>query len=722
MFSIKEKLDAVFYPKSVVVVGASGDFSKVSGRPLKFLISQGYQGNLYAVNPRYKDINGIECYPDLASLPEVPDFAVIILPAPAVVKAIEEAAGAGVKAALIITSGFAEMGAEGEKMQESIKEIARSTGITVCGPNSAGVINAGNGMASTISQLLDKKVFKSGNAAFITQSGAFGTFITAMAQDMGIGFKYYVSTGNEVDMEMADYIEYILEDPEIKVIAAYIEGLRNGRKFVRMAERAAELGKAIVAIKVGRTEKGAKAASSHTASITGADEIYDSIFRQKGVIRADDERELLDIISVFQNEPWPTGNGVGIITMSGGAGVLLTDSCYQKGLVVPELQPETIAEMKSKLPPFSSLLNPVDITGQFISEPESLEYCILAMDKDDGIHTIILFMGLILVKGKQVSEDIVKVVRQINKPIYVVWVAGPQDAIAYLRENGISVFTSPVSCVQATASLVFYNQFVREGMENKGAYLAKGTWAEMCGCPAWPAGMQREVALSELAGKKVLAKYGISVPRGGLAKSCDEAKMIADDIGYPVCLKVQSPDIMHKTEAGGVRLNVPDQEALVQAYYDILENAARYNPSALVEGVSVEKMAEKGYEVIIGVLNDRDFGPVIMYGMGGIFIEIIKDVSYMVAPLTRRDAEKMINSTKAVKILDGARGGFTGDKDAIVDVLLKVSNLACDLRDYLVEIDVNPILVHEKGKGVTAVDCLFKLKGTDVHEICKTIG
>jgi len=713
VFSIKEKLDAVFYPKSVVVVGASGDFSKVSGRPLKFLISQGYQGNLYALNPRYKDINGIKCYPDLASLPEVPDFAVIILPAPAVVKAIEEAAGAGVKAALIITSGFAEMGTEGRKMQERIKEISRSTGMAVCGPNSAGIINAGNGMASTISQVLDRKVFKSGNAAFVTQSGAFGTFIMAMAQDMGIGFKYYISTGNEVDMEMSDYIEYILEDPEIKVIAAYIEGLRNGRKFVRMAERAAEMGKSIVAIKVGRTEKGAKAASSHTASVTGADEIYDSVFRQKGVIRANDERELLDIISVFQNDRLPAGNGVGIITMSGGAGVLLTDSCYQNGLEVPELKSETIEVMKSKLPPFSSLLNPVDITGQFISQPESLKYCIQAMDEDEGIHTIVLFMGLIHVKGKQVSEDIAEVAGQINKPLYVVWVAGPENAIAYLREKGISVFTSPVSCVQAISAMVSYHRFMREARDNGGYASSGGHQAAACGCSGC-AGAGQELVLTEMEGKKLLAEYGIGVPLGGLAKSCADAKKRAAEIGYPVCLKIQSPQIMHKTEAGGVRLNVSNEEDLARVYDDILKNAAGYNPSALIEGVSVEKMADKGYEAIIGILNNNDFGPVIMYGMGGIFIEIIKDVNYMVAPLTRRDAVKMVSNTKAFKVLKGARGGFEGDIDGIVDTLLKVSKMACDLGDRLIEVDINPILVHKKGNGITAVDCLFKLKGSAV--------
>ncbi|MEW6274644.1 MAG: acetate--CoA ligase family protein [Bacillota bacterium] len=710
MFSLKEKLDAVFYPRSVVVIGASGDFSKVSGRPLKFLLNQGYKGNLYAINPRYKDINGIKCYPDLTSLPEVPDLAVIILPAPAVTRVIEEAAGFGLKAALIITSGFAEMGGEGRKLQEKIKEIARTTGIAVCGPNSAGIINASNGMAATISQVIEKKVFKSGNAAFITQSGAFGTFITALAQDMNIGFKYYVSTGNEVDVEMSDYIEYILEDPEIRVVAAYIEGLRNGKKFARIAERAAELGKAIVAIKVGRTERGAKAAQSHTASITGVDEIYDGIFKQKGVIRAEDERDLLDIISVFQNEPWPAGNGVGIITMSGGAGVLLTDSCYRNGLEVPELQPETIAELKGKLPPFSALENPVDITGQFLSDPDLLKYCILAMDRDKGIHSIVLFMGLILEKGKQVSQDITKLVKQISKPLYVVWIAGPEDAIADLRKSGVTVFTSPVSCVKAIATLFSHQQFVQETKEDKGKELLLASKKEECCREAKSNLLQKQGFLTEYAGKKILASYGISVPKGELAKSLTEALSVAREIGYPVCLKVQSPDIMHKTEAGVVRLNISDDDQLTKAYDDVIRNAVKYKPSAVIEGVIVEKMAEKGYEIIIGVLNDQDFGPVLMYGMGGIFIEVIKDVSYMLAPLTYRDAEKMISSTKAVKILKGARGGFVGDVDAIIDVLLKVSKLAYDFKDSLEEIDINPILVHEKGKGVTAVDCLFKLK------------
>jgi acetyltransferase len=710
-------LELFFKPRSIAIIGASADPTTISGKPLRYLTQHGYQGKIFPVNPKYKEIAGYPCYPSIAEVPGPVDLALIAVNYKRVLPMLEQCAEKGVRFATIFSSGFAEAGEEGRALQRELAEFARRTGLRLCGPNCQGAVNLYGKVAAAFSAALDIQPFIPGSVGFVTQSGALGYSIFNLAQEAGVGFSCVVSTGNEVDLDCLDFMSYMLEEENTRVIFTYLEGMRDGTKFSRVADRALELGKPLAVLKVGRSEAGSKAASSHTAALTGSDQVYEAFFRQKGIIRVGDIEEFIDLARLINSGvKFPRGRRLGVITTSGGAGVLAADTAEEFGLQVPSLRDETRRQILSVIPPYGSALNPVDITAQVINEAEGFWKVLQAMVNDPEIDALVVVITMITgASGLRMAQDVAKMSTLTDKPLAVAWTAGDDlmsESFAVLREAGVTLYKSPVRCVKALARLMDYAVFREQWLQRAAASTGRKTpeGATAGGLPD----TVREIlsgagkVLSERESKAVLSAFGIPVTREETARTAEEAVTIAGRIGYPVALKVDSPDILHKTEAGAIRLGVSGDRELREAFAEVLASARRYSPAARLNGVLVQEMvAPGGTEVIVGVKSDPQFGPVVIFGLGGIFVEILKDVARRVAPLTRDEARAMIKEIRGYALLTGARGRAKADLDALAEVLVKVAGMALVLKDELAELDINPLIVLPEGKGVKVADALL---------------
>lgn len=710
-------LELFFKPRSIAIIGASADLATISGKPLRYLQEHGYQGKIYPVNPKYQEIAGCPCYPDIASVPGPVDLALIAVNYRRVLPVLEQCAQKGVRFATIFSSGFAEAGEEGRKLQLALAELVARTGLRLCGPNCQGAVSLHEQTAAAFSASLDIRPFTPGSVGFVTQSGALGYSIFNLAQEAGVGFSYVVSTGNEVDLDCLDFMSYMLEDENTRVVFTYLEGMRDGNKFRRVAERALELGKPLAVLKVGRSETGSKAASSHTAALTGSDQVYSSFFKQTGIIRVADIEEFIDLALLINGGVnFPRGKRLGIITTSGGAGVLAADAAEECGLQVPPLQEETRRQILSVIPAYGSALNPVDVTAQVINEAEGFWKVLQAIADDPGIDALVVIMTMITGEsGVRMAQDLVKISKWTKKPIAVAWTAGDRlmgDCFDVLRSAGVTYYKSPVRCVKAMAHLMNYGAF-QSAWINCTASAPQKIISPGVSPGAVPASVKEILSgagrvLSESESKKVLAAFGIPVTREEVAVTQEEALSLARKIGYPLALKVDSPDIPHKTEARAIRLGINSESELVQAFAEVLANARNYAPGARINGVLVQEMVPPGgVEVILGVKSDPQFGPVVIFGLGGIFVEVLKDVSLRVAPLTFYQAREMIREIRGYSLLAGARGRSRADVEALAVVLVKVSEMALALRDELAEMDINPLIVLPEGQGVKVADALL---------------
>lgn len=709
-----DELKPLFDPQSIALIGASTDFSKPNGRPLELLLKHGYRGRIYPVNPKYNEIAGVKCYSSLDEVPGEIDMAIIAVAAASVPGMLRACGVRGVRSAVVFSSGFAEVGAKGVALQQEIAGIAREYNIKLCGPNCLGLLNAANGVMATFATVpIHSGQVSSRLLGFITQSGAFGAVIYMLATQRGVGFNYFVSVGNEASLEFSDFLEYMLSDPETKVIGGYMEGAKDGAKLRRVAEKALQVGKPVILIKVGKSAVGAKAASSHTGSLAGADRVYDAFFRQTGIIRIDSMEELVALVDLFAGGKLPAGNRVGIVSTSGGAGVLMADKCDELGLVVPEISPQNREQLENMLPGFASAQNPVDITGQIMNDPGLLKQCLETIAKDPGIHSILSFFALSGPRAEEMARDIVEVYNSTDKPmVMITWCSKDNESNVHayntLKQAGIPIIEEPVQAVRALASLVQFSQTRQKRLNEvqSGPYRAvyDRDKARL---------LLQQPSFGERESKALLAHCGVPVAAGHAAATPEQALQAAREIGYPVVMKVDAPQIKHKTEAGAVRLNIASDDQLVAAFAEITANARRYAPDAEVRGVLVEEMLPPGTEVIVGAVQDPVFGPTVMVGLGGIFVEALEDVAFRVAPITRQDARDMLAELKGGRILQGLRGRPAADIDALVDVLLKVSALAVDFKEEIVEIDINPLLVYPAGQGVRAADALLVKKNGD---------
>lgn len=708
-YSSKQRLDVLLKPKSIAIVGVSGDPARIGGQLLKYLLKFGYKGTIYPINPNYKEVEGIKCYSTVADLPGSVDVAMIAAPEKAVINSLQECAQGGVRSAIVYSAGFAETGPEGREKQARMTEIARTSGMRICGPNCVGAINFLDGIAMSFSGFLEIKKLRSGKVGFVSQSGALGGSILSRAQDRGMGFSYFISTGNESDLETSDFIEYFVEDPETAVIMALVEGLRDPEKFVSVAESALERGKPLIILKVGETEVGKQAAATHTGSLAGSVRSYKAVFQMKGVVQVEDYDDLIETALLFSKAKIPKGNKTGIITGAGGGGIIIADKVMKAGLSLPSLSQKTKEDLAEKMVSFASITNPLDLTGQLYNDPEMFKKCIGLFAGDENIDIVIVVVTMVPgERAKKRATYIVEASRSVEKTFVSWWAAGDQcePGFKILDESQVTLFKSPERCVRALNALVRYGQFKSRWTARR----AKGETGfsipvdrlKVKECLAI-----EEKNLSEYHSKKVLSHYGIPIIEERIGKSAEEAVSAAKEIGFPVVLKVSSPDIPHKTEAGVIRLNVRTEHEVLKSYQEIIQAASRFNPQARIDSVLVQKMAQGGSEVIVGVKRDPQFGAMVLFGLGGIFVEILEDFSMRPVPITREDAREMIQEIRGYPILQGARGKKKADEEALIDILLRVSRLAEDWREELSEIDLNPIMLFEEGRGAFVLDALM---------------
>ena len=704
----KPDLARFLSPRGIAVVGASNDLTRIGGQPIRLLTEFGYAGKVYPVNPKYTEIKGLACYPSVSAVPKPCDVALIALAAPQVPGIIEECGRAGIPYALVLSAGFSEVGAKGEALQAQLVEAARKSGVRVNGPNCLGILNLKDGVRNGFGGTLMLDTLRSGPIAMVTQSGGFGFGAVAVAAHYGVGFNYAISTGNEADLTALDWLEAVIELPDVDIAVAFIEGISDGRRLIEIGERALELGKPILAWKVGNTDVGRQAAASHTARLTAGYELYRTAFRLGGFVEVRDIDDLVDICKAFRGKKLPRSNRVAVITPSGGAGVLLADRCVEAGLELPALAQATVSKLREYVAAFATVANPVDVTPQGYNDNyASYNRLIGDVLADPNIDSVIARSprgGAATIWAK----NFVEMLRTTTKPVMINWPTSPDDnadVVEFLESHGVPVIMTPGRTVHALAALHDYARKVERHQANRrrsGERLVPPQALDFAGASGTTLGEHRSKAL--------LAAYGIRAVDEKLLSADAIEKLGASPLPFPLAVKIESADIPHKTEAGVVRLNISDLEGLKRAAREVLDAAHSHNASARIDGISVQQMAS-GLEVIVGAVNDRFFGPVVTFGLGGIYTELLKDVTHRFAPFDVETAKEMIGEIKGAALLKGYRGSPALDVEALADVLSRVSLLIADHAGHIAEIDVNPLFVRPVGEGVLAADALVVLKG-----------
>jgi acetate---CoA ligase (ADP-forming) len=706
---MRNDLERFFNPRSIAIIGASQDFITISGQPLKHLQSHHYKGKLYPVNPRYPEVAGVKCYPTLADLPETPDLVLILVNASRVADMLRQCGAKGVPYVIIFSSGFSEMGGEGVKLQRQLEAIAREHDIGVIGPNCQGMMNVADGVFAGFGSVFFTD-YEPGTVSMVSQSGGFGfSVMNLSSKDGGLPFRQMVTTGNEIGISTLEFMDYFIRDPKTTLIGAYLEGAKDAHRLPEIGRKALAAGKPILMWKVGNTEQGQKAAASHTANLGGAMALYQAAFKENGIIQVEDIQDLVDYGRAFRGARLPRGNRLAIITISGGAGILMTDECIARGMKMAQLAPETVASLKTFVPSFGSLGNPVDVTAGIFNDLTLINRTLQAIIDDPGVDCVAMINASLQGEiAAKIASEIAAVASLTDKPIVLCWSARDvmaPEAYATLEAARIPHYKSPVRCGRALAAVSWYAEAKRRSEARRGE---EPLALHRPRAAAILSGKTGDVA--EHAAKRVLAEYGIPVTQEALATTRDEALAAAKRIGYPVAIKVQSPDISHKTEAQAVRLAIGSDQELAAAYEQVLRNARAYNDAARIEGVLVQEMVGDGTEAILGITNDPLFGPAVMFGLGGIFAEVLKDVSFRLAPVTPSVARDMVEEIAGYPVLAGARGRPRADVEALVDAIVRLSALAIDLKDSVSELDINPLFVFAAGRGVKAADALIRLK------------
>jgi acetate---CoA ligase (ADP-forming) len=695
-------LDSFFAPASIALIGASRDLEKIPGRLLSMLRKNEFPGKIYPINPNYGDIDGLKCYPAIADVGQPIDLAIVIIPARAVLGALEQCAAVGVKNAVIISSGFAEEGGDSAAMQDAIVALAKKTGMRISGPNAEGFYSQVQRVAATFSPTVDVKpgaaplVATRRRIGIVAQSGGIGFAIYHRAKALGVALSYVVSAGNESDLGAGEFLEFMVQDASTDVILLFIEGIRDVDKFVAAACRAAEIGKPVIVTKVGRSGAGERAAASHTASMAGWSAAYDAVFAKYGFIVSNDLDEAVTIAAVLTTSPLPKGDRVGVLTVSGGAGIWGADTVSMQGLQVPELSAPIQAEIKKLLPSYGAARNPIDVTAQGV-HTGGLQKSIDLLDSSDEVDAILVVLSLSSETRMPFKEAELKpVIDAQRKPVVFYSYTLPSDfARRALAASGVVVLSGLTHVGVAMRRLVDYARFRPAPPADRAALPPSDLSAHL-----------KSAAYSESDSKALLRDAGIVLPDEVLVTARDGLDAAIGRIGFPLVMKIQSADIPHKSEVGGVRVNIMTKGEAFTAYRDLLENAERHRPNAAIQGVLVGPMAKKGVEIIIGTLQDATFGPMVMVGLGGITTELFRDVIYRPAPVGAREAAAMLDELKAAPLLKGFRGAPKADVAALSQLIAQVSLLAERLRGAVAEIELNPVLVHGEGQGATIIDAL----------------
>lgn len=695
-------LDSFFDPASIAIIGASRDVDKIPGRLLSMLRKNKYPGQIYPINPNYTDIDGLKCYRDIMAIGQPIDLAIVIIPARAVLGALEQCAAVGVKNAVVISSGFAEEGGDSAAMQDAIVELAKKSGMRISGPNAEGFYSEVQHVAATFSPTVDVKpgvvdlVATKRRIAIVAQSGGIGFAIKHRAKALGIAISYCVSAGNESDLGAGEFLDYMVQDGSTDVVLLFIEGIRDVEKFLVAAKRAAEIGKPVIVTKVGRSGAGERAAASHTASMAGWSAAYDAVFAKYGFIISNDLDEAVAIAAALTTSPLPKGDRVAVLTVSGGAGIWGADTVSAQGMQVPELSAAIQTGIRALLPSYGSARNPIDVTAQGVNSG-GLQKSIDLLSDSDEVDAMLVVLSLSSETRMPFKEAELKpVIEAQKKPIVFYSYTLPSNfARTELAKSGVVVLSGLTHAGVALKQLAQRAKYKLPAQLGKSSIGVKDISAHL-----------KSVALSEYDSKSLLREAGIELPKETLV--ADEAALDAAvaGAGFPLVMKIQSRDIPHKSEVGGVRVNIASKEEAVAAYDALLANARQHRPHAAIQGVLVSPMAKKGVEIIVGTMLDANFGPMIMVGFGGVTTELFKDVIYRPAPVGAEEAAAMLGELKAAPLLNGFRGAAKADVPALSKLISQISQLAANHGGAISEIEINPVLVHQMGEGVTVVDAL----------------
>ena len=693
--TMPSSISPFFNAKGVAILGASTNPKKLSYGILENLLTYGYQGGVYPVNPNAESILGRKAYASISDVPDPVDLAVVVLPVTIIMETMREIGERGIKTVVIITGGFKELGPEGAETEKSVKKLAETYGMRVIGPNCVGTIDVRTGLNSTFI----KGVPPAGPIAFISQSGAICGGVIDFIINSKIGFSHFASLGNEMDVTETDMLEFFAEDENAKVIAMYVEGIQDGPRFMQVAREVSRK-KPIVFLKAGKNDAGAKAVSSHTGSLAGSYAAYQSALKQSGVIEVSTINELFNLAWALGSQPLPKGNRVAITTNAGGAAALAADSLDFNGFELAKISTEIQARLREKLNPSAQVSNPVDMLESV--SPEDYLWSLGNLDQDEGVDVLLpILVPQALVDTAGVAKAWVEIGNQTKKTLLscLMGERSTKEAGQILNLNNVPVYTFPDQVGPVLKGMCEYKQVLAEKSFEEVSYKP----AEKAKIDEAKLAIGERKIIGEYESRLLLNAYDIPNIQGGLAKTADQALQIAEEIEYPVVLKIVAEGLIHKSDAGGIILNLRNSDELRVAFDELIERINTKEPSAEIIGAMVEKMAKKGVEVIVGMRRDATFGPLMMFGMGGTMVELIKDIQFRVAPLSKGDIQSMVSETVAGKLLNGYRGAPIADFDSLYSVIAQLSHLAAE-HPEIQEIEINPLIVYPKGEGVVAID------------------
>lgn len=692
-------MDAVLAPGSVAVIGASNEPWRIGGRPIAFMAKAGFQGKIFPVNPRYETVQGLKCYGSVDDLPEAPDAALIAVPAKFVIETLEALGKKGCRAVSVFSAGFAELGADGIDAQKRITEIAKTYGMRLLGPNTLGVCNAKLGYYGTFSALFDISFPILGNIGIASQSGAFGTHLAALARTRNLGTSVLVTTGNEADLTVTDAIDWMVADPSTDVICAYLEAINDGPGLIDALEAARAAGKPVIVLKAGSSALGAQAAASHTASLAGDSTVAEAILQNHGALLVDDPETMMDFAYLASKKVFPKTRSLGVVTVSGGAGIVISDEAERLGLALPPMPQQAQAALREVLP-YCSPINPLDCTAQAVNEMDLLETFTRAALEEGGYGAVLCFLTYVAgspVLADAVIEKLKPLREEFPDRILAICALGDPAILSRYEEAGICVFSDPVRAVRAIDAV------------SRAAHQFEAPEAKSLTVPAEHIALPATTP-DEAEAKTLLIAAGIAAVPEAVASSPDQAAALANDIGYPVVLKVLSPDILHKSDIGGVRLGIGDETSLREAYASIEAAIANHAPTAKVNGILVAKQVSGGVECFMGIKQDPAFGPVAAFGLGGIFVEIMKDITLRQCPFDEAAARETILSIAAAPLLTGARGRPPCDVTALAQMLSTLSHFSVAAGHRLLSVDLNPVVALPEGQGAFALDAVIEVE------------
>ena len=704
-------LERILNPQSVAIVGASKNPTKRGYQAIKTLLEEGYEGKIFPVNPKEKSVFNFKCYPKVSDIPEPVDLALICTPAKTIPSILDDCGKKGVPGAVIIASGFREAGEEGKKLEALVVEAAKRNNVRIIGPNTSGMMNLTIGL-----NLVGIKNAPRGEIAFLSQSGNLALELIVEASiKSNKGFSYYIGIGNQADIKFHEYLKYLKTDPKTKGIVMYIEGLKDGRKFLQEAYKTT-LQKPVVVLKSGRTEAGKKSAGSHTGSLAGMSEVAITAFKRAGIAVVEDSDKLFPTIETLTYLPPVKNNKVAILADGGGHATIAADILTEAGIEIPELSERTQQLLREILPSNANVRNPVDVAGGTDERPELFAECARIILKDNNVGGLLLvglfggyairFADILRFQEEDAAHQMGKMVKKYKKPIicHSLYAFMKPHSLELLRYYNIPVYDSLEVTCECMKNLCYYGGYLKSYHREVNFVLNYRKKAQLEGEEIIQNALKEgRKWLLESEAKRLLSLHRVPVPKEIIAKTPEEAIKFAKEIKKKVALKIVSPDIVHKSDAGGVKLNLETEAEIREAFNEIIQNAKKFKKDADIRGILVTPMVEKGVEVIVGTMIDDQFGPIIMFGLGGIFVELIKDVSFRVLPISRTAAKEMIKEIKSSVLLEGFRGGKKYDKNAIIRLLLAVSEII-EAYPEIREMDLNPVIVHEEGKGIDVVD------------------